>query len=477
MKMITGIRYAKDIVITLLLTIFLYSSAIAEGASKHHLANLNTGDDVLTIGTLLSKTGVLRFLGKPTTAAARLAVLIINLNGGVFGKSVRLVESDSGDTPDFANRKLAKLLRYPVNADVIVGPISSAITFSGVYQQTKEAGVVLISPSNTSPTLSCDFTQWSYDGILNQCVNFATGDVNNNPADHYFRTSPSDVLQGEILAKLINDDGDVNGDGTKNVLVLWIADFYGFYIQNSLSLKFTELGGIANNNIYFPDPNTGQLPQAEIDFIVQTVKSSTPLDAIVVVGFSETGQIISALHAEGLGPTSAINWWGVDGNMSDNLAQLVSPDASILNGMRGALAGVWGGEEYAPPKSIQFLLNLMVGQPLTEYSYSAETYDAVIISALAAITAEKNNPHLNVASRPDLIAAEMNSVTNDGEACYSFGSCKAKIQQGKDIHYIGFAGPHHFNQFGDPSTASFLILGFDGSPFIKTLDRLLYSAD
>src|SRR4051812_45761279 len=56
------------------------------------------GDGVLKIGTLLPQTGSLAFLGPPEFAGVDLAIKDINDAGGVNGKPVEKVDSDSGDT-------------------------------------------------------------------------------------------------------------------------------------------------------------------------------------------------------------------------------------------------------------------------------------------------------------------------------------------------------------------------------------------
>ncbi len=140
------------------------------------------GDGVLTIGTLLPETGNLAFLGPPEVAGARVAIQEINEGGGFNGADVVLTESDSGDTStDTATTSVTRLLSE--NVDGIVGAASSGVTLT-VIDQVVGAGVTMISPANTSKTLS------TYDdnGL-------------------YFRTAPSDILQALVLSEVITDDG------------------------------------------------------------------------------------------------------------------------------------------------------------------------------------------------------------------------------------------------------------------------------
>jgi len=88
------------------------------------------------------------------------------------------------------------------------------------------------------------------------------------------------------------------------------------------------------------------------------------------------------------------------------------------------------------------------------YAYGAETYDSIIIVALATLQAGSDDP--------SAIAAEINGVTKDGEKCESFADCKALIEAGTDIDYDGFGGPYEFADPGEPNAARIRIWTYDG---------------
>ena len=90
---------------------------------------------------------------------------------------------------------------------------------------------------------------------------------------------------------------------------------------------------------------------------------------------------------------------------------------------------------------------------------------AVIIVALAAEVAGSLNP--------DLIAAEINGVTKDGEACTSFEECATLIEAGTDIDYNGISGALEFSDAGEPTTASILILEFDETGTIAVVGSVI----
>ncbi|MEZ5260940.1 MAG: hypothetical protein R2755_04010 [Acidimicrobiales bacterium] len=90
-------------------------------------------------------------------------------------------------------------------------------------------------------------------------------------------------------------------------------------------------------------------------------------------------------------------------------------------------------------------------EPLKDYNYAAETYDAIVIIALAAEKAKTDGIDY---------AKEINGITRDGDKCDDFASCKAIIDKGGDPDYDGLSGPLEFNGAGEPMQASYGVLQF-----------------
>lgn len=368
------------------------------------------GDGVLTVGTLLPVTGDLSFLGPPEVAGARLAVDDINAAGGVLGEDVVLVEGDSGDTnQDIANPEVDRLLAN--NVDVIVGAASSAVSLL-VIDKIVSNGVVHFSPANTSPT----FTTYEDDGL-------------------YFRTAPSDLLQGKVLAD------QVIAQGNETVAVLYRQESYGQGLADAFKENFEAAGGtIPVFTAYAVDTENFD---AEVDSIVD----ADP-DAIVVIGFAESANILTTMNERGVGP-AVKNVWGVDGNIGGIGGELSDP--SIIAGMKGTEPSV---DLSSISDFTQRLEGAYEGGVGGIYAYGAETYDAIIITALAAAVAESDDPQV--------FKAEINGVTKDGTKCYSFAECIALVDEGTDIDYDGVGGPYEFVDAGEPAAASFAIRTYDG---------------
>ena len=223
-------------------------------------------DGKLTLGSILPVTGSLASLGPPEFAGVELAVQQANDGGGVLGNDVKFIEGDSGDTTtDTAAKTVDKQLKQGV--DAIIGAASSSVSLS-VIDKITGAGVVHFSPANTSPEL----TTYPDNGL-------------------YFRTAPSDVLQGRFLGNLITSDGYCS------IGILALQDSYGEGLAGATTDSI-QAGGCDVLDTVIYDPNATSFSTE-----VSKIKSQDP-DAIVLIGFNESAKVINELVKQGIGPNS-----------------------------------------------------------------------------------------------------------------------------------------------------------------------------
>jgi len=383
-------------------------------------AGQNGANGVLTIGTLLPQTGSLAFLGPPEFAGVDLAVKEINAAGGVLGKPITKIDSDSGDTStNIASSSVDRLLSQ--KADVIIGAASSGVSKT-VIDKIVGAGVVEFSPANTSP----DFTNYPDKGL-------------------YFRTAPSDVLQGRVLGNLIVEDGN------QTVGILALQDAYGTGLSKNISDAVKGSQGKVT-----PDPVIYDPKAAEFSAEVSKIKAADP-EAIVVVGFDESAKIIQELVKQGIGPQQGKKLYLVDGNIGNALGEKLPP--GTLTGVKGTQPGA-----EAPGDFRQKLLT--VNPALKDFNYAGESYDAVILTALAAIEANSD-------AGVD-IAKHLVDVSRQGIKCTSFKQCADLLKDKKDIDYDGISGPIEFSPKGDPLEATINISTYDAAN--KILPTVVYKS-
>ncbi|MFJ6097283.1 ABC transporter substrate-binding protein [Williamsia sp. D3] len=363
----------------------------------------------LKIGTLLPATGSLAFLGPPEFAGVKLAVQDVNAAGGVLDQPVQQIDGDSGDTTtDTANATVDRELA--AGTQVIVGAASSSVSLK-VIDKISNAGAVMFSPANTSD----EFTCYADKG-------------------QYFRTAPADTLQAQALAQVMAEGG------VQRVAILAMNDPYGTGLAKN-TVSDLEAAGIPADQIktIIYDPNA-QSFNAEVD----QVKNFNP-DGIAVIGFEESAKIITRMNEVKIGPKDKLVF-GVDGNMGNALGESVGP--GILEGMKGTTPLTNVGP--------QFEARLKTADPaLIDFNYAGESYDAVVISALAAEVAKSTNGRS--------IAANINAVTEGGTKCKTYQECLPLAKAGTDLDYDGVTGELAFVTAGEPSVGSYGVLEFDGS--------------
>ena len=355
-----------------------------------------TGDGTLRFGSLLPQTGDLAFLGPPEFAGVDLAIKDINAAGGVLGNDVEEFDADSGDgTPDIAGAEVDKLFNQKV--DAIIGAAASGVSVS-VIDKITGAGVVHFSPANTA----AGFDTYDDNGL-------------------YFRTAPSDRLQGQVLANLAVEDG------FSNVAIMARQDFYGEGLAEQVKSTLEEKGATVSEYVLYSAD--AQNYTAEVN----KVAASKP-DAIVLVAFEETTKIVPQLIAKGVGPQD-VQLYFVDGNTAD-----YSDENFDLAGVKGTIP---------VPAEVDETFNdrlLEINPKLKDFSYSAQSYDAVVITALAAIQAGDDSG--------EAVGANIIDVTREGTQCKTFEECAKLLEQGEDIDYEGASGPTDMNDTGSPASGT-----------------------
>jgi branched-chain amino acid transport system substrate-binding protein len=357
-------------------------------------ASTTTTPTPLKIGSLLPTTGSLAFLGPPEIAGVNLGIKEVNDAGGVLGKPVEVVHRDSGDTKtDIATQSTTALLGSGVSA--IIGAASSGVSKT-VINQITGAGVVQFSPANTSP----DFTTWDDKGL-------------------YWRTAPSDVLQGKVLGNYMATCG------AQTVGMIVLNDAYGTGLAKNVKAAFEAAGGKVVAEELF---NEGD---SQFSSQVDKVIASKP-DAIALITFDQAKSIVPLMTGKGVKPTQMFM---VDGNTSDYSKDF---QPGTLKGAQGTIPGTFAKEDFKKKM-------LAIDPALKDFSYAGESYDAVNLIALATEEAKS--------TKGTDIAKHLKDVSETGEKCNDFASCVTLLRNGKDIDYDGQSGPVTFSDAGDPTEA------------------------
>lgn len=353
-------------------------------------------DLTLKVGTLLPQSGTLAFLGPPEEAGVALAAQ--EINEADMGLTIEVVYRDSGDTTtDIATVSVTDLLSQDVSA--VIGAASSGVSFT-VIDQITAAGVVHFSPANTSP----DFTDYEDNGL-------------------YFRTAPSDLLQGEVLGN------QIAADGASTLGLLVLNDPYGTGLAEATKASFEAAGGEVVAEELF---NTGD---SNFDAQLSAINAANP-DAVAVITFDEAKIVIPALVGSGY-PGGQLYF--VDGNLSDYSADFAP---GLVTGAKGTLPG--------PALEDDFRQRMDAVDPnLADYSYGPESYDATVLIALAAYAA-------NSTEGADIAQylRQVSGGSGDGEKVTDLAEAFTALSEGSQIDWDGPSGPITLDEHGDPTEAT-----------------------
>jgi branched-chain amino acid transport system substrate-binding protein len=359
----------------------------------------------VTIGSVMALTGSLGVLGQAIAQGAQLAVSDLNAAGGVNGCTVKLALSDDQTQANVgvdAAKKLVDVQHVPA----IVGALSSGITTAILTSVTAPGNVILISPASTSPTL----TELGKQG--------KTG-------GYFFRTAPSDALQGVAMAKEALDGG------VKKVSVLYLNNAYGQGLEEQFSAAYQKLGGsIAQSVVYNPD-------QPSYRSEVTKALQGGP-QGLLLIGYPGDGTTIAREWVASGGPQT---WLLPDGLEDQHFVNDVGPQ--YFKTVFGTAPGTSSTPSLATFRS-EFKAKF---GSLPTQAYITNAYDATIIVGLAMEYAKTTT---DTAAIRDAVR----KITDPkGQKVYAgvseLEAAHGLMKLGTTVQYVGATGPLEFDQYGD----------------------------
>lgn len=144
--------------------------------------------DPITIGTALAITGDVATLGLDSQYGAEVAANFKMEEGGVLGRDVEFIHEDAGCGDAATGQTAAQALVAESDSLVAVMGTSCSRTAVPAAPVLAQEGIVLISSSNTSPTLT-DPEHEEYAG------------------EFYLRTAHNDLVQGAAVAQWACEQG------------------------------------------------------------------------------------------------------------------------------------------------------------------------------------------------------------------------------------------------------------------------------
>ena len=372
-----------------LLPVILLAGLVVLGVFLYNQDTTKTeksADNEIKIGVILGFTGPIESLAPVMAKSAEMAMDEVNKSGNFMNGSSQLipVRADSTCVDAAAAQAAAERLITSDKVSAIMGADCSGVTTAVLKNVAMPNGVLMISPSATSPALSTEPDN-----------------------DLFFRTAPSDARQGEVIADLLMEKG------FKSAALTHTNNDYGKGLAASIKKNYEAKGGTITITASHEDGKGDY--SSEVAALAQASG-----DILIVAGYLDQGGkgiIQASLDADAFS-----KFFLPDGMIGDSLPKAIGPD---LNGSIGSVPGTDspGAAKYS---------ELAKAAGFESGPYGPESYDAAALIMLAMEAAKSTDSKVFKNNVMDIANAP-------GEKIYpgELGKALKLIKEGKEIDYVG----------------------------------------
>jgi branched-chain amino acid transport system substrate-binding protein len=393
---------------SLVLSLCLLTQGCAFFAGAKPAANSGA---TVKIGFVGSFSGDNAGNGDTVLKAVNMALNQINTVGVLGGRKLQIIQADDKSDPDTGAAVALDLINQ--GAVALIGPNSSGIAEKIVLKAAVPKGVPMISPSATSPEFS-DPTQVDTKGF-------------------FFRTVPSDALQGKLIATRAKKLGYTK------LAVIHVDNVYG----NGLSKVLEQSFGDATKTIdisypYVADPQK----QSTIDFasVVSKALDAKPSGVVLVSYLADGSSVMNEWIRSGR--NKGLPWIFTDATDQQAFVDNIK-DKSYVEGKFGT----------APATDPEFVKRFMALYSNTSPGFDGGAgFDALCLIALAIEEAKSATPsairdHLRTVSAPPGETITPDTITQG----------LLDVRSGKKVNFEGWEGSDDFDEHGDVLTGKYVI--------------------
>lgn len=308
------------------------------------MATAASAEDV-KIGVFLGFTGPIESLVAQMGPGAEAAIAEVSASGKFMGGSTATaVRADTTCVDAAAAGAAAERLITSDGVAGIVGGDCSGVTTATLTNVAMPNGMVMISPSATSPALSS---------------------IEDNGL--FFRTAPSDARQGAVLSDVLMDRG------VKTVALTYTNNDYGKGLSDAFATAFKAAGGTVTISASHEDGKADY--SAEVGAL-----AAAGGEVLVVAGYIDQG---GKGIIEGALDTDAFDTFALpDGMVGDSLPKAIGDD---LNGSYGTVPGT-------DSAGAGMLASVVPDSIDTTSPFVGESYDAAALLLLSMQAANSTKP-------------------------------------------------------------------------------------
>ncbi len=262
------------------------------------LVEVGAGEEI-QIRSLNAITGDVAFLGLPNQRGVELAIADY---GPISGRSVSVGTGlDDLCSPEGGQASAQVIVSDPSVVGVIGTSCSGAAEAASPL--ISNAGLVMISPSNTSPALTSDLA----------------GTPGKSYQVGYYRTAHNDLFQGQAVARFVFDEL-----GLGNAATIHDGDPYTQGLAQAFSDAFEGLGGEITT---FTAVNKGD---TDMTAVLTEVSAGDPEAIFFPIFMPEGGFIVQQIG--GISGLEDVVLIGADGLLADNFMELPESEGVYLSG-------------------------------------------------------------------------------------------------------------------------------------------------
>lgn len=370
------------------------------------------------VGILMDITGPIASFIPPLQDAANLAFTHVNEQGGLLDGQAVAVYGDTTGSTQGAVDAAGKLINIE-NVPVVMGALMSGTTIAAAEAMTIPAGVVQISPTATAPAM--------------------TGIEDN---DLLFRIVPSDTYQGDVLARMVLDEG------IDSVAVTYANNDYGVGIGGTFVEAFKNAGGEVTAAVRHEEKKDSY--RSELATLSQAGG-----DVLVVIAYA--GDSGSKIVRQSLEGGLFDRFIGTDALRDETLIR----DIGAAPLATSFFSSPTSPEDNPNQAILHELFTAAYGEG-ADKPFVDQTYDATFL-ALLAIEQAGTTDRDAIAEALRAVASAPGEKVGPGE----WDKAKALIAAGRDIDYDGAGGTYDFDENGDVKgyIGRFVV---DGDAFTQT---------
>ncbi len=375
----------------------------------------NAKADGVKFGFMIGYTGDYAAWAPPLDNAAKLAVEEINSAGGINGEKVELIIEDNLSTIEGSVKGARKLIDVH-NVPVIVGPESDPLV--AIIQMARDNKVPVITSSAGTQAI----------------------DKEGGTGKYIYRVNASDSFLGVAYAKVMLETLG------KSKVGLFVENLEGtMSAGDTFTRNYERFGGeIVKTVTLTPGSNSYYNELAEMD--------KSGVDTVLIAAGQTTGvTFFKQMYSRGYDWTICVTTDLQTDDFVAGAGNEATQDVFAL--VPGQVESEESWQRFSELYAAKF-----GEEPVSGY-YQAETYDAIMVTALAmqasgGLTGEGVDENM------------IDIATPGGAMVRSFADGVKELASGNDIDYHGASGNVNYNEFGNAGAPAIRLLKVDNGEWM-----------